>query len=315
MEPRATRALRPSGALIAGRLLAIGWLVIGTLGVARPALAQDATADEAARSDAGGAMTQDQAMAEELFRRGVEAMEAERLEEACGFLEQSLQLDLAPGTLWHLSLCRERRGQIASAWAAARRLETLSQRRGETERAAVARERAAALEPRLSRVAVTVEPPARVRDLEIVLDARTLSSAAWNVELPIDLGEHALEARAPGRVAWQHAFSVTEESSTTRLEVPELAIAPDADVPAEPWYARTAGWILGGAAVVALGVGIGFLVSSFDLEARASARGLDLADRDRLASEAAVHRIVSLSVLGAAVLGGTGAALVWTGVL
>src|ERR1043165_7438851 len=65
---------------------------------------------------AAPAHAQSKAQAEVLFRRGVELMDAGKVDEACDAFEDSQKLDPVTSTLLNLAACREKRGQLATAW-------------------------------------------------------------------------------------------------------------------------------------------------------------------------------------------------------
>jgi tetratricopeptide (TPR) repeat protein len=97
------------------------------------------------------------AEAEELFQEGRALVDAGQIERACNKFEASHRLDPSVGTLLNLGDCRERLGQVATAWATFLAAESLARQLGDDQRADEAARRARALdmEPRT----VTVPPP------------------------------------------------------------------------------------------------------------------------------------------------------------
>jgi serine/threonine-protein kinase len=210
------------------------------------------------------------AAAEALFQEGRTLFQAGKFAEACPKLAESQRLDPATGTLLTLALCHEGEGKLASAWAEFNDVEGRSQREGRDDRVKIAREHATALRPRLSTLAVDVPPEvARTPGLELRVDGVALGSASFGVAVPVDGGEHRIEASAPGKAPWQGVASVKPESDAVRVSVPALMdtpAAPSAPVEAKilPHTAveddsgsgmKTAGLIVAGAGAVALGVG------------------------------------------------------------
>jgi serine/threonine-protein kinase len=208
-----------------------------------------------------------------LFQEGRTLFQAGKFAEACPKLAESQRLDPATGTLLTLALCHESEGKLASAWAEFTDVEGRSQREGRDDRVKIAREHAAALRPRLSTLTVEVSPEAaQTPGLELRVDGVALGSGSFGVAVPVDGGEHRVEASAPGKAPWQTPVSVKPASDAVRVSVPALAdAAPVAGAavatpaPAEPpppsepadsgSGMRTAGLITAGAGVVALGVG------------------------------------------------------------
>src|SRR4051812_25694935 len=66
-------------------------------------------------SSAGRA--QNVAEAEQLFQEGRRLLDAGRVAEACNVLDASYKSDPNISTLMNLAMCRERNGQLATAWA------------------------------------------------------------------------------------------------------------------------------------------------------------------------------------------------------
>jgi hypothetical protein len=201
----------------------------------------------------------------QLFDEAERLMQAGRVGDACPKYAASMQLDPQLGALLHLADCYEKNGQLASAWSSFRRAEDMAQKRGD-DRLSLAREYAARLEPRLSRVSVVVAEPTTAQ-LEVRLDGRVIAPAGWNTSSPIDAGRHLLEARAPGHEAWTTTVSIVGEQQQARVEVPTLrpiadgVVAEPALPPRErgPVVLRSVGWLGVGVGAVGLGVGVAFL--------------------------------------------------------
>jgi serine/threonine-protein kinase len=228
---------------------------------------------------------ENKAAAEALFDEGRRLLDAGQIAEACEKLEQSDRLDPAVGTQLNLAVCYERAGRTASAWATYRRAAALAKSRGQAEREQLARDGAAALEPKLSRLAIVVPPDARVEGLEIRKNGERIAPEVWGQPMPVDPGTVRVEASAPGRESWAGEIQIQEPGKTASLTVPVLAAGasvapPDVEAPPEPAPApvvadstppdssdpggsqRTWGLVVGGAGVVALAVGGFFALSA-----------------------------------------------------
>jgi hypothetical protein len=149
-------------------------------------------------------------------------MEQKRYPEACPKLAESQRLDPGGGTLLNLALCHEKEGKIATAHAEYNDALSGAIRDGRKDRQELARERIAAIEPRIPRVAVVVPQAADVEGLEVKLDGLVLRRAAWGVAAPVDPGLHRVEAQAPGHAAWSVSVPVEVLDKKT-ISVPVLA--------------------------------------------------------------------------------------------
>src|SRR5688572_1489909 len=95
--------------------------------------------------------------AEKLFRDGKGLMKQRKVAEACDAFEASQRIESNISTLMSLADCREKNGQLASAWGHFLRAESMT--RSDPSKSAVntiARRRAAAIEPRMSYLIVNV---------------------------------------------------------------------------------------------------------------------------------------------------------------
>ena len=172
---------------------------------------------------AGVARAQDAAQAEQLFKEGKAAMAAGKLGEACELFAASERLDASPATLMNLGDCREKNGQLASAWEAFVAAERRTRGDGNYGKmAAIAGARAASLEPRLSYLTINVPDEVRVEGLQVMRDGALIEQGAWNRALPIDGGEHVITGRAPGHEAWSTRISVAPEGERQAVEVPRF---------------------------------------------------------------------------------------------
>lgn len=218
-------------------------------------------------STALSASADDRAIAQQAFQEARALMDAGRVAEACPKFAAAAALSPTAGVRLNLSDCYAKLGKTASAWSKADEALALAERAGDASAAGLARERKAALAAKLSYLTIAVSPD-NAAGLELSLDGEKLPSAVWGTALPIDPGEHAIVASAPGHRDWTGKATVNGEASREAVEVPRLeadesAIAPvaggSAPAPAEPKPAsgtlRTVGLVVGGAGVVGLGVG------------------------------------------------------------
>jgi hypothetical protein len=167
------------------------------------------------------AQTSPKVAAEALFREGRRLVDAGQFREACEKFSASQRLDAAVGTLLNLGLCYERIGRTATAWATYHEAIATARSTGQAEREKIAKERAAALEPALARLAIVVSPEAVAAQPQITRDGVTVAPELWGMTTPVDPGEHVIEARAAGKKPWSLTTSSTERATTTAA-VPAL---------------------------------------------------------------------------------------------
>jgi hypothetical protein len=218
----------------------------------------------------------EEATAEALFMEGRRLMADGKYAEACPKLAESQRLDAAVGTLLNLGECYEKNGQTASAWAAFRSAASLGRKDHQEEKERVARERAAAIENKLSRLTIVVSPEAKAANVTIKRDGVALLEASWGTSIPIDPGQHTVEATSPGTKPWSKTIDLPLGAGSVTVTVPALesggatapvpAAAPASDQAAPP---RSGGWQRP-AAFVAGGVGVAGLVvgTVFGLKAK-----------------------------------------------
>lgn len=224
----------------------------------------------------GAPTAEDQALATTLFREAKTLLDAGKVAEACRKLEESQRLDPGGGTLLNLAVCHEREGRIATAWAEFRQARGIAERDHRVDRIELADAHAKALEPRLSKLTIEVAPAVQLADMEILVDHRVLRRPAWASAVPLDPGEHAIEARAPGKKSWLTQVRLLPDADAKTVSIPpweddapsssallgtapaaptaqtEAATARDRQLPARD---RRPAIIVGGAGVAAIVVG------------------------------------------------------------
>jgi hypothetical protein len=193
-----------------------------TVLVALTALACLLPASPARAQDTPEPSAENRALATALFKEGRRLMEAGDVPAACRKLEESQRLDPGGGTLLNLAACHEKEGRTASAWTEFSAALAQARTDGRADRIAVAQERVAALEGRLRRLTLVVPPAADRPDLEITIDGVAVRRPAWGVAVPIDPGEHAVQARAAGFAPWRSSVSVEADGQSQELDVPAL---------------------------------------------------------------------------------------------
>src|SRR6478609_6173598 len=210
----------------------------------------------------------DSEAADRAFNEALALMDVGRYAEACPKLEASDRLAKASGTLLNLADCYEHLGRVGSAWNAFEAAAALAKANGKRERERVARERAALLFPRLSRLTL-VAPRGAPNGLSITLDGAALPPSAWSTPLVVDPGSHQLEAHAPGRQGFVAMLQPIAEGQTNTFQLPNLSDADSAVRTAASGSTRFDGQRIG--ALVGAGVGLAGVVagSAFGLHSMA----------------------------------------------
>jgi len=168
--------------------------------------------------------TDNKTLAEQLFNQGRELAKANNWAAACPKFEASLRYDAALGTKLNLATCYEHVGRLASAWGLYRDAAELAAKAGDAKRREYALAQAAALEPRLPKLTITL-PAETPPGLVVTRDGTPVDPGAFGSALYVDPGKHAITASAPGFKAVTKEVSIDEAKSDS-LEIPALEPAP-----------------------------------------------------------------------------------------
>jgi hypothetical protein len=153
-------------------------------------------------------------------------MEQGHYAEACRKLEESQRIDPGGGTMLNVALCHEKEGRTATAWAEFTEALGLAKRDDRPQRIEFARVHIAQLDPLLSRLIIQVPRAVDVPDLEIKRDGSSIGRAAWGSAMPVDPGDHLLEASAPGKISWKQIVNVGSKADSRTVVLPILENAP-----------------------------------------------------------------------------------------
>jgi hypothetical protein len=260
------------------------------------------------------AQSANSAAAQALFDQGKALMAAGRVSEACPKFEESQRIEARSGTLINLAQCYEKTGRPASAWAGYIDSATAARADGNAEREAVARELAASLAPKLSKLVITVAPAARaLPGFEVQRDRASVGAPAWGAPLPSDPGVHRIVAKAPGRRSFETQITVEGEGRTFTVQVPELAEISSATPMSSPapdlGPVRVAAIAAGGVGIagLALGTVFGLISKSKHDEAAKSCSGSTCTDQRGVTASDSARTAGNISTV-AMVLGGVGLA-------
>jgi serine/threonine-protein kinase len=167
----------------------------------------------------------DKATSDVLFKAAKKLVEEGHFNEACPKFEESQRLDPTPGTLLNLGDCYKGASppRNASAWGAYRQAEVMAHQRGDSARQEGAALRAQAVEPLLTKVTIAVPSAARVPGFQLKWDGKSIGEGLWGIAIPVDAGQHAIEAEAPGKKRWTANVIVRQDAGTSPVDVPALA--------------------------------------------------------------------------------------------
>jgi hypothetical protein len=221
---------------------------------------------------AGNAAAQPQPSAEELFREGNQLFQRGETKSACERFAASYKIDLAPGTLFNLAACHEKEGRLSQARTEFRDFIDRANKAGKADKAQPAVDRVAAIEARMPKLKFAFSPEPNVQS--ILVDGAPLDAAEWHKPLLVDAGSHTIEFRAPDKPAATKTVTTGGDGSTATIDVPVLAppqVASPAVAEGGPHQGeaparepsnrsakRTIAIVVGGAGIVALGIGTYF---------------------------------------------------------
>lgn len=206
--------------------------------------------------------------ADVLFNEGTALMNAGNYAEACPKLEQSVKLDPGIGGMLWLADCFERAGRTASAYNEFKAAERLAADTKDPKgRDKVANKRAAALEPKLSKL-ILMPPTPVPAGLEITRDGEKVDISQLGAGVIVDPGPHAIVVSAPGSKRWEKSVDVPPDGGTASVVLVVVSDAPEPPPPppetSDPGTPiRIGGLVAAGVGLVGVGLGAAFgLVAS-----------------------------------------------------
>lgn len=283
------------------------------------------------------AQEQTEAAATALFDQARTLMKQGKWADACPKLAESERLAPSGGTLLNLADCYEHTGQTASAWAAWKDAAARADAAGKSDVEKRALARAAALEPNLAKLAISLDPASDVPGLEVKRDGVKVGHAEFGVPIPVDPGTHVIDATAPNKQPFEGKVDVAPKQANATLTVtladapqgapapapaaattpaqsaaPAAATAPPPEQPASSWNGqKTAAIVVGGIGIVGIGVGsaFGLIAKSKNDQALENCRTPTLCDQTGLdlthdAKSAATVSTIAFVAGGVALAGG-----------
>jgi hypothetical protein len=177
---------------------------------------------------------QDNALALKLFDEGRALLAAGKVADACRKLEESWRLDPLPGTLLNLAVCHEQEGRTASAVAEFRQARALAERDRRDDRLSLADQHLHAIEGKVSTLVIVVGPDADRPDLSISRDGTAVGRTVWGSRIPMDPGEHVVEASAPNKKPWKAIVKVAPDGDVQTVTLKPLDDAEPGPAPPLP---------------------------------------------------------------------------------
>jgi hypothetical protein len=163
------------------------------------------------------------AIAEQLFDEGRELMRKGRWAQACPRFDASQRIDPALGAQLNLARCFERMGRLARAWALYREAIDLAGKADDVPRRDYAQSHAAAIEPRLARLTITV-PGELPAGFMVRWDGSPIPPSALGIGLYADPGQHEIRVVAPGFETVAKTVALVGGKAKT-IAIPVLAAA------------------------------------------------------------------------------------------
>lgn len=154
-----------------------------------------------------------------LFADAMTLVAEERYAEAIPMLEEAQRIDPGIGTQYNLAICYAKAGRLARAWKNFRQVEVLAGATGKKERAEAARLRLEELRPRVAHLTLRVAEPTAVT---VRIDGQLVGLDELPF-VPLDLGEHRIEAVAAGRKPFEETLTLDAEGESLEVVVPVLA--------------------------------------------------------------------------------------------
>jgi hypothetical protein len=168
--------------------------------------------------------------ARELFSQAERDEDAEHWQDALEKLKRVSAVKLTAGVTYHLALCEEHLGQLATALTTYLAAQEEAARVGAQDVSRLVGPQLASLTPRVPHLTLQVEPS--LQHPVVTLDGEALVADGPEITIAINPGQHHVEASAPGHLR----SSLTVEAREGYVTVLQVTLAP---APAPPIPAAT----------------------------------------------------------------------------
>jgi hypothetical protein len=192
-------------------------------------------------------------LAKEMLAEAVDDEKAGKCDDAIGVLRQVMQIQETAEALLHLGICLEKTGKLTEALKTWEHGEDVARSDKDKATQQALLPKLAALRDRIP--ALALQLPADVK-ASVSVDGQAIPAGRTGVPIPLDPGEHTVEAKADGRAPFSKKITLAEKDS--KVMVVDLP-SPDAPKPGEP--PKRGGvpigtWIAGSAALVLTAGGV-----------------------------------------------------------
>jgi hypothetical protein len=231
------------------------------------------------------------AAAQSLVDEASELMDANKFDAACPKLEQATKLvPTGIGARLALAECYVGQGKLASAQGQYLQAEAMASAAKDAKRAKEAAVEAGKLKSKIATITLVV--PAEVQQIaggSLTWDDVVWEPATWGAPIPVDMGKHRLEVKAPGYKPWKQEVNVEANGRAMEQAVPMLEKLPPEvakPLPPRPKAGRVEStsslgpivWAGLGLMILGVGGGTGFVVAAInkDKDAAAAAEKISL---------------------------------------
>jgi len=212
----------------------------------------------------------DTAQADALFEEGRALAASGDNDGACAKFDASQKIRPGIGTLFNLAECHEKQGRLGLAYAEYVEVAERTKVALQADREKVARERIAALESKIGRVAF--ETPTLPGDLVIQLDGVEIPQESWSKPVVVDPGEHVVKYGKRGTELSEQKVTAVAGARPVVVDISRQSV-PVADDGAG--FKRNTGLIVTGSVLVGVGL-ISLGISGYVAENNKDREGLAL---------------------------------------
>src|SRR5205814_375900 len=153
------------------------------------------------------------------------------------------------GTQFNIAVCQQQLGKLGSAWRNFEQVVQLAGASGKKQREEAARAKLDALKTQVPTLVVRSEEPG---DVIVKVDGAIVKRESWDF-VPVDPGEHTVDASAPTKQSWSKKVPAPATGTKLEIVIPKLTVVERTQVVTVTKETsnkrRTLGFILGGVGV------------------------------------------------------------------
>lgn len=208
--------------------------------------------------------------ARELFKKAEADEDAGKWEDALDKVKRAISVKPTPGLRFHIALCEEKLGQLVAALADYTAADQMAREQNNKDVIDAVAEPLKTLRIRVP--TLTIEVPA-AQGAEIDLDGKPIAQGLYGVAMPVEVGTHKVNAKAPGKRPFSTQVTLHEREADTATvkwvdlpPVPALGNdgheGPEKPVETKSGPVKVGAIVATAASAVLLGVGIGAFVAA-----------------------------------------------------